>query len=212
MEQYILALDQGQRSRAIVFDRKGLIRSVAQREFTQLFPKPGWVEHNPHEIWSSQASVIAESDRRNRHQRTEHRGHRHHQPARNHDRMGCGDRRAGLQRHRLAGPPDLEYCDRLKADGKTEFIREKNGTDNRRLFQRDEDKMDSGQRRRSARTGREGQADVRHGRYVWLIWRLTRGEVHVTDVSNASRTMLFNIHTPAVGRGSCWSCSTFRLR
>ena len=62
MEQYILALDQGtSSSRAIVFDRKGLIRSVAQREFTQLFPKPGWVEHNPHEIWSSQASVIAEA-------------------------------------------------------------------------------------------------------------------------------------------------------
>ena len=62
MEQYILSLDQGtSSSRAIVFDRKGQICSMAQREFTQIFPKPGWVEHNPHEIWSSQASVIAEA-------------------------------------------------------------------------------------------------------------------------------------------------------
>ena len=62
MEQYILSLDQGtSSSRAIVFDRKGQICSMAQREFTQYFLKPGWVEHNPHEIWSSQASVIAEA-------------------------------------------------------------------------------------------------------------------------------------------------------
>ena len=62
MEQYILSLDQGtSSSRAIVFDRKGEIRSMAQREFPQYFPQPGWVEHNPHEIWSSQASVIAEA-------------------------------------------------------------------------------------------------------------------------------------------------------
>ena len=62
MEQYILSLDQGtSSSRAIVFDRKGQICSMAQREFPQYFPKPGWVEHNPHEIWSSQASVIAEA-------------------------------------------------------------------------------------------------------------------------------------------------------
>ena len=62
MEQYILSLDQGtSSSRAIVFDRKGQTCSMAQREFTQYFPKPGWVEHNPHEIWSSQASVIAEA-------------------------------------------------------------------------------------------------------------------------------------------------------
>ena len=62
MEQYILSLDQGtSSSRAIVFDHKGQICSMAQREFTQYFPKPGWVEHNPHEIWSSQASVVAEA-------------------------------------------------------------------------------------------------------------------------------------------------------
>ena len=62
MEKYILSLDQGtSSSRAIVFDQKGQIRSVAQREFTQYFPQSGWVEHNPHEIWSSQASVIAEA-------------------------------------------------------------------------------------------------------------------------------------------------------
>ena len=103
--------------------------------------------------------------------------------------MGCGDRRAGLQRHRLAG-----YRDRLKADGKTEFIREKTGLIIDAYFSATKIKwiLDNvaGARER-AEKGKLmfGTVDT------WLIWRLTRGEVHVTDVSNASRTMLFNIYT-----------------
>ncbi|WP_417173519.1 glycerol kinase GlpK [Alistipes finegoldii] len=195
MEQYILALDQGtSSSRAIVFDRKGLIRSVAQREFTQLFPKPGWVEHNPHEIWSSQASVIAEVIAAidinglniagigitNQRETTIVWDAETEEPVYN--AIVWQDRRTS------------EYCDRLKADGKTEFIREKTGLIIDAYFSATKIKwiLDNvaGARER-AEKGKLmfGTVDT------WLIWRLTRGEVHVTDVSNASRTMLFNIHT-----------------
>ena len=195
MEQYILALDQGtSSSRAIVFDRKGLIRSVAQREFTQLFPKPGWVEHNPHEIWSSQASVIAEAIAAidinglniagigitNQRETTIVWDAETEEPVYN--AIVWQDRRTS------------EYCDRLKADGKTEFIREKTGLIIDAYFSATKIKwiLDNvaGARER-AEKGKLmfGTVDT------WLIWRLTRGEVHVTDVSNASRTMLFNIHT-----------------
>ena len=195
MEQYILALDQGtSSSRAIVFDRKGLIRSVAQREFTQLFPKSGWVEHNPHEIWSSQASVIAEAIAAidinglniagigitNQRETTIVWDAETEEPVYN--AIVWQDRRTS------------EYCDRLKADGKTEFIREKTGLIIDAYFSATKIKwiLDNvaGARER-AEKGKLmfGTVDT------WLIWRLTRGEVHVTDVSNASRTMLFNIHT-----------------
>ena len=195
MEQYILALDQGtSSSRAIVFDRKGLIRSVAQREFTQLFPKPGWVEHNPHEIWSSQASVIAEAIAAidinglniagigitNQRETTIVWDAETEEPVYN--AIVWQDRRTS------------EYCDRLKADGKTEFLREKTGLIIDAYFSATKIKwiLDNvaGARER-AEKGKLmfGTVDT------WLIWRLTRGEVHVTDVSNASRTMLFNIHT-----------------
>ena len=129
MEQYILSLDQGtSSSRAIVFDRKGQICSMAQREFTQIFPKPGWVEHNPHEIWSSQASVIAEAIAAIDINGLNIAG------------IGITNQRettivwdseteaAGLQRHCLAvTAAPSEYCDRLKAEGQTEFIRERTG-------------------------------------------------------------------------------------
>ena len=190
-----MALDQGtSSSRAIVFDRKGLIRSVAQREFTQLFPKPGWVEHNPHEIWSSQASVIAEAIAAidinglniagigitNQRETTIVWDRETEEPVYN--AIVWQDRRTS------------EYCDRLKADGKTEFIREKTGLIIDAYFSATKIKwiLDNvaGARER-AEKGKLmfGTVDT------WLIWRLTRGEVHVTDVSNASRTMLFNIHT-----------------
>ena len=195
MEKYILSLDQGtSSSRAIVFDHKGQIRSMAQREFTQIFPRSGWVEHNPHEIWSSQASVIAEAI----------------------TSIGIdGSNIAGIgitnQRettivwdseteepiYNAIVWQDLrtsEYCDQLKAEGKTEFIRERTGLIIDAYFSATKVKwiLDNvpGARER-AQKGKLmfGTVDT------WLIWRLTRGEVHVTDVSNASRTMLFNIHT-----------------
>ena len=195
MEQYILSLDQGtSSSRAIVFDRKGQICSMAQREFTQIFPKPGWVEHNPHEIWSSQASVIAEAVTSidinglniagigitNQRETTIVWDSETEEPVYN--AIVWQDRRTS------------EYCDRLKAEGQTEFIRERTGLIVDAYFSATKIKwiLDNvaGARKR-AEKGKLmfGTVDS------WLIWRLTRGEVHVTDVSNASRTMLFNINT-----------------
>ena len=195
MEQYILSLDQGtSSSRAIVFDRKGQICSMAQREFTQIFPKPGWVEHNPHEIWSSQASVIAEAIAAidinglniagigitNQRETTIVWDSETEEPVYN--AIVWQDRRTS------------EYCDRLKAEGQTEFIRERTGLIVDAYFSATKIKwiLDNvpGARER-AEKGKLmfGTVDT------WLIWRLTRGEVHVTDPSNASRTMLFNIRT-----------------
>ena len=195
MEKFILSLDQGtSSSRAIVFDHKGQIRSVAQREFTQYFPKPGWVEHNPHEIWSSQASVIAEAITSidingldiaaigitNQRETTIVWDSETEEPIYN--AIVWQDRRTS------------EYCDSLKEAGHTEFIRSRTGLIIDAYFSATKIKwiLDNvpGARER-AEKGKLmfGTVDT------WLIWRLTRGEVHVTDVSNASRTMLFNIHT-----------------
>ena len=195
MGQYILSLDQGtSSSRAIVFDHKGQIQAMAQREFTQYFPKPGWVEHNPHEIWSSQASVIAEAITSiditgldiaaigitNQRETTIVWDSETEEPIYN--AIVWQDRRTS------------EYCDKLKAEGYTEFIRSRTGLIIDAYFSATKVKwiLDNvpGARER-AEKGKLmfGTVDT------WLIWRLTRGEVHVTDVSNASRTMLFNIHT-----------------
>ena len=195
MGQYILSLDQGtSSSRAIVFDQKGQIKAMAQREFTQHFPKPGWVEHNPHEIWSSQASVIAEAITSiditgldiaaigitNQRETTIVWDSETEEPIYN--AIVWQDRRTS------------EYCDELKAKGYTEFIRSRTGLILDAYFSATKVKwiLDNvpGARER-AEKGKLmfGTVDT------WLIWRLTRGEVHVTDVSNASRTMLFNIHT-----------------
>lgn len=195
MEKYILSLDQGtSSSRAIVFDHRGQIRSMAQREFTQIFPRSGWVEHNPHEIWSSQASVIAEAITSigidgsqiagigitNQRETTIVWDRETEEPIYN--AIVWQDRRTS------------EYCDQLKADGKTEFIRERTGLIIDAYFSATKVKwiLDNvpGARERAE------QGKLMFGTVdTWLIWRLTRGEVHVTDVSNASRTMLFNIHT-----------------
>ena len=195
MEQDILSLDQGtSSSRAIVFDHNGQIKAMAQREFTQYFPKPGWVEHNPHEIWSSQASVIAEAIASiditgldiagigitNQRETTIVWDSETEEPIYN--AIVWQDRRTS------------EYCDKLKAEGYTEFIRSRTGLIIDAYFSATKVKwiLDNvpGARER-AEKGKLmfGTVDT------WLIWRLTRGEVHVTDVSNASRTMLFNIHT-----------------
>lgn len=195
MANYIMALDAGTTSnRCILFDEKGNMCSVAQREFRQYFPKPGWVEHNPHEIWSSQASVIAEAIAAidinglniagigitNQRETTIVWDRETEEPVYN--AIVWQDRRTS------------EYCDSLKAEGKTEWIREKTGLIIDAYFSATKIKwiLDNvpGARRRAE------QGKLMFGTVdTWLIWRLTRGEVHVTDVSNASRTMLFNIHT-----------------
>lgn len=195
MKQYILALDQGtSSSRAIVFDEKGSACAVAQREFRQIFPKSGWVEHDPHEIWSSQASVIAEAITMldinglniagigitNQRETTIVWDSETEEPVYN--AIVWQDRRTS------------DYCDELKSQGLTDMIRQKTGLIIDAYFSATKIKwiLDNvpGARER-AEKGKLmfGTVDT------WLIWRLTRGEVHVTDVSNASRTMLFNINT-----------------
>ena len=193
MEKYILALDQGtSSSRAIVFDHEGNICSTAQMEFTQYFPKPGWVEHNPMEIWSSEAAVIAEAI----------------------TKMGInGLNIAGIgitnQRETTivwdaeTGEPvynaivwqdrrTSEFCDTLR--DKADFIRKKTGLIIDAYFSGTKirwilDNVPGAREKAEAGKLRFGTVDS------WLVWQLTRGEVHVTDVSNASRTMLFNINT-----------------
>ena len=194
MEQYILALDQGTTSsRAIVFDHDGKICSVAQKEFTQIFPQPGWVEHNPHEIWSSQAAVIAEAITQI-------------------DINGKNIAGIGITNQRETtivwnidtGEPiynaivwqdrrTAEYCDTLKAKGLVDKIREKTGLIIDAYFSGTKIKwiLDNveGARELAAKGKlRFGNVDS------WLVWQLTKGDVHVTDVTNASRTMLFNIN------------------
>ncbi len=195
MEKFILSLDQGtSSSRAIVFDHKGQIRSVAQREFTQYFPQSGWVEHNPHEIWSSQASVIAEAITA-----IDINGH---------NIAGIGitnQRETTIVWDRETEEPiynaivwqdrrTSEYCDKLKEEGHTEFIRSRTGLIIDAYFSATKikwilDNVPGARERADKGKLMFGTVDT------WLIWRLTRGDVHVTDVSNASRTMLFNIHT-----------------
>lgn len=195
MGKYILSLDQGtSSSRAIVFNHQGQICSMAQREFTQYFPQPGWVEHNPHEIWSSQASVIAEAISligingldiagigiTNQRETTIVWDRDTEEPIYN--AIVWQDRRTS------------EYCDMLKAEGHTEMIRSRTGLIIDAYFSATKIKwiLDNVKGARE----RAEQGKLMFGTVdTWLIWRLTRGEVHVTDVSNASRTMLFNIHT-----------------
>lgn len=198
MEQkYILALDQGtSSSRAIVFDHDGHVCATAQKEFTQHFPKPGWVEHDPKDIWSSEASVIAEAITTlginglniagigitNQRETTIVWDAETGEPVYN--AIVWQDRRTS------------EYCDGLKAQNLTGFIREKTGLIIDAYFSATKirwilENVPGARAKAEAGKLRFGTVDT------WLIWNLTRGEVHVTDVSNASRTMLFNIHTLA---------------
>lgn len=194
MEQYIISLDQGtSSSRAIVFDHKGEVRSVAQQEFRQIFPQSGWVEHDPQEIWASQASVIAGAIASigingldiaaigitNQRETTIVWDKDSGEPVYN--AIVWQDRRTSA------------YCDSLKAEGRTEFIREKTGLIIDAYFSATKikwilDHVKGAREKAEAGKLMFGTVDS------WLIWRLTRGEVHVTDVTNASRTMLFNIH------------------
>jgi len=194
-KQYILALDQGtSSSRAIVFDHDGNICSVAQQEFTQYFPQPGWVEHNPMEIWSSEAAVIAEAITR--------------MGINGKDLAAIGitnQRETTLVWDAETGAPVYNaivwqdrrtsaFCDTLKEQGLVDKIREKTGLIIDAYFSGTKikwilDNVPGARERAQAGQLRFGTVDS------WLVWQLTRGEVHVTDVTNASRTMLFNINT-----------------
>jgi glycerol kinase len=193
--QYVLALDQGTTSsRAILFDHEGAIKGIAQREFEQIFPQPGWVEHDPEEIWSSQISVAVEAMSR--------------AELRPRDIIALGitnQRETTIVWNRQTGKPvynaivwqdrrTAAFCDQLKADGHGALIQQRTGLMIDSYFSASKiawilDHV----------TGARDLADA--GRLAfgtvdsWLIWKLTGGRIHVTDASNASRTMLFNIHT-----------------
>ncbi|MCI5899909.1 MAG: glycerol kinase GlpK [Lachnospiraceae bacterium] len=194
MESYIMALDQGTTSsRCILFDKKGKICSVAQREFTQIFPNPGWVEHDPMEIWSSQIGVAAEAM----------------------SKIGAsaGDiaaigitnqRETTIVWERATGKPvynaivwqcrrTSDMVDELKKDGFDQVIHTRTGLIPDAYFSATKlawilNHVEGARERAKKGELLFGTVDS------WLIWNLTNGKVHVTDYTNASRTMLFDIH------------------
>lgn len=197
MNQYILSFDQGTTSsRAIVFDKKGAIVSVAQKEFTQIFPQPGWVEHDANEIWSTQLGVAAEAI-------TKAGLTIQHIAAigitNQRETTVVWDKRTGMPIHHAIVWQDrrtASFCDELKAAGKDKMIQQKTGLVVDAYFSATKVKwiLDhvEGARARAAK------GELCFGTVdSWLLWKLTNGKVHATDVSNASRTMLFNIHTLA---------------
>ncbi|HJB28813.1 MAG TPA: glycerol kinase GlpK [Candidatus Blautia faecavium] len=194
MGNYVMALDQGTTSsRCILFDKKGNMRSVAQKEYTQYYPKAGWVEHDPHEIWSSQMSVMKEA-----------MGKIGADVA-DIDSIGITNQReTTIVWDKVTGnpvyPAIVWQCRRtagmveeLEKEGFGQVIREKTGLIPDAYF--------SGTKLRWILDYVHGAREAaKEGRLLfgtvdtWLIWKLTRGEVHVTDYTNASRTMLFDIH------------------
>ena len=195
MAKYEMALDSGTTSnRCILFNEKGEMCSVAQKEFTQHFPKPGWVEHEPGEIWSTQLAVAREAMTKI--------------GASAEDISAIGitnQRETTIVWDKNTGQPvypaivwqcrrTSEYCDSLKEKGLTEKFREKTGLVIDAYFSGAKvkwilDHVEGARERAEKGTLLFGTVET------WLIWKLTRGAVHVTDYSNASRTMLFNIHT-----------------
>ena len=195
MSKYILALDQGTTSsRAIVFDKKGNIKSVAQKEFTQIFPKPGWVEHDAVEIWSTQAGVAAEA--------IASKGLDMEDIAaigitNQRETVVVWDKKTGKPVYNAIVWQDKrtsDYCDELKAAGKSEMIKEKTGLVIDSYFSGTKVKwiLDNVEgARKKAENGELllGTIDS------WLVWNFSKKQKHITDVTNASRTLLFNINT-----------------
>lgn len=195
MGKYIMALDQGTTSsRCILYDKKGNIISSAQKEFTQIYPKVGWVEHDAMEIWSTQMGVAQEAILKINctHEDIEAIGITNQR-----ETTVVWDKETGLpiynaivwQCRRTA-----EYCDSLKAEGYSEKIREKTGLLIDAYFSATKLKWILDHvpgAREKAEAGKLLFGTIE----TWLIWKLTEGRVHVTDYSNASRTMMFNINT-----------------
>ena len=195
MAKYIMALDAGTTSnRCILFNEKGEMCSVAQKEFTQYFPKPGWVEHDAEEIWSTQLEVAKEA--------MANVG----ATAADIGAIGITNQReTTIVWDKNTGEPihhaivwqcrrTSEYCDSLKAKGLVDTFRQKTGLVIDAYFSGTKLKwlLDNveGARERAER------GELLFGTVeTWLIWKLTQGQVHVTDYSNASRTLMFNINT-----------------
>jgi glycerol kinase len=192
---YILALDQGTTSsRSMVFDKQGNVISVAQKEFKQIFPQPGWVEHDAEEIWSTQFGTMAEAVAKARITMKQIAG------------IGITNQReTTVVWERSTGRPvcnaivwqdrrTAAFCDELKAANLSELIKEKTGLVIDAYFSASKLKwiLDNvAGARQKAENGELAFGTIDS----WLIWKLSGGKIHVTDVSNASRTMLLNIHT-----------------
>ncbi len=195
MNKYILAADQGTTSsKAVLYNRNGLPVATAQKEFTQIYPQPGWVEHDPEEIWTTQAGVLTEV--------ITGAGIRSSDIA----AIGIANQReTTVVWNRKTGKPvynaivwqdrrTADYCDRLNIEGHKERIREKTGLIIDAYFSATKIRwiLDNvAGARLQAERGELAFGTVD----TWLTWKLTEGEVHITDVTNASRTMLFNINT-----------------
>lgn len=195
MEQFILAIDQGTTSsRAIIFDKSGTIKSVAQREFKQIYPKAGWVEHNPNEIWATQAGVVAEA--------TTSAGIN----GKYISAIGITNQReTTVVWDRETGEPiynaivwqdrrTADHCGRLREHGHLDMIRNKTGLLIDAYFSGTKvawilDNVPGA--REKAEKGKLAFGTIDS----WLVWKFTNGKVHITDITNASRTMLYNIHT-----------------
>ena len=191
----ILSLDQGTTSsRAILFDRDGRPKAIAQKEFTQHFPKPGWVEHDPHEIWASQVGVAAEA-----------LGRAGIAPAQVHAVGITNQRETVVMWDRRSGEPianaivwqdrrTADVCGRLKADGVEPEVQRRTGLVIDPYFSATKIAWLL-EHTPGART-LAGAGHLAFGTVdSWLVWRLTGGTCHITDASNASRTLLFNIHS-----------------
>ncbi len=195
MKEFVLALDQGTTSsRAIIFDHRGLPVSNAQKEFTQYYPKPGWVEHDPDEIWSVQSEVAIEAMAK--------AGLKSGNIA----AVGITNQReTTIVWNRKTGNPvynaivwqdrrTAEYCDTLKSEELNRMISGKTGLIIDAYFSATKVRWILDNVNGARRLAEEGQ--LAFGTVdSWLIWNLTGRKLHLTDVSNASRTMLFNIHT-----------------
>jgi glycerol kinase len=195
MKKYILALDQGTTSsRAIVFDNDGKPVATAQKEFRQIYPKAGWVEHDPGEIWSTQAGVAFESVKK---AGIENSAIAAIGITNQRETTVVWDRRTGTPVYNAIVWQDrrtAELCDRLKNEGYSRIIQEKTGLIIDAYFSATKLKwiLDNvAGAREKAEKGELAFGTVDS----WLVWNLTRGKLHLTDVSNASRTMLFNINT-----------------
>jgi len=194
-DKYILALDQGTTSsRAILFDHSGNIINVAQKEFTQFYPNPGWVEHDAEEIWSSQYGVLAEVLAK-----------KNITPQQIAAIGITNQRETTVVWERATGKPvyhaivwqdrrTAEFCDELKSRGLSKTIQEKTGLIIDAYFSATKlkwilDNVPDAKAKAAKGELAFGTVDS------WLIWKLTNGNLHVTDITNASRTMLLNIHT-----------------
>ena len=195
MSEYILALDQGTTScRAIVFDKNGTIVSTAQKEFTQYFPKPGWVEHDALEIWSTQTGMAAEAVTK---KGLEGKNIAAIGITNQRETVVLWDKHTGKPVYNAIVWQDKRtaaYCDSLKKAGKSQLIREKTGLVIDAYFSGTKVKwiLDNVE---GAREKAE-KGDLIMGTIdTWLIWNMTKGALHITDVTNACRTLFFNINT-----------------